>query len=209
MEEEKQRGYEKSYDEKADDALVYSRKPRAVKYKPYTLAQYRLIKPSAYAELANARPGTLARPGDARLTEGLLCVDLNTEELKAKRANRDRVKMFARNLHEYNHALIEQTRLVGISNDCADGVPLRAAPAAAESARDRALAFARSVPRPRAGAEGAGRQVSKASARTGPSDKDKLVSDEEVRRQTRLLELESKHSFDRQQVLSIRKAIGM
>ena len=41
------------------EQLYFSRQPRSVEYRPYTLEQYRMIKPKDYVEIANIRPGAV------------------------------------------------------------------------------------------------------------------------------------------------------
>ena len=145
---------------------------------------------------------------------------MNTEELKAKRANRDRIKDFSANLHHYNKKVIEHTRLVNISNDCADGEKaLQTRPTHSnsatgargvlqvESSRERALEFARNVPKPRVV-----RRPSERDVVDVPATNVGMLSmgnNEESQRQMRLLELESKHSSDRQRVTGIKKSLGL
>lgn len=40
-----------------DKKLFFSKAPRKVEYKPYTLEQYKLIKPKEYVEISNIKPG--------------------------------------------------------------------------------------------------------------------------------------------------------
>lgn len=41
------------------EQLYFSKQPRSVEYRPYTLEQYRMIKPKDYVEIANIRPGAV------------------------------------------------------------------------------------------------------------------------------------------------------
>lgn len=185
--------------DEAKEGLAYSKKPRPIKFEPYTLKQYKMIKPKEYIEFSKLQP------------------DLNSDELRAKRANRERVKEFAKNLHSFNKNVIEHTKLVAISNDCADGDVARPK-AVVESSRERALQFAKRIPAPRPKAMSAEGDKGVRQGRRDSANKerdalltarDEMVTSEESRRQSRLLELESKHSFDRQQVSSIKKSLGM
>ena len=60
--------------------LYFSRQSRQVNFRPKTLAEYKRLQPTEYVEL------------------GKLPADLNSTELIAKRANKERVKDFSRNL---------------------------------------------------------------------------------------------------------------
>jgi Jhy protein len=142
-----------------------------------------------------------------------LFVDLNTDELKAKRANRERVKTFAKNLHEYNQNVIDHTRLVSISNDCADGERAKKILQIENSARQRALDFAKGVPKPRIAV--IKNEVNESniikinSIATLQRAKDNLVTADEDRRMSKILELESRHTFDKQKVNHIKKSMGL
>lgn len=107
----------------SDDCNKKSKQPVEITYKPYTLQQYRKIKPQEYVEFGKLKP------------------DLNTSELIAKRANAERIKQFSKNLHEFNKANIKQ----GISAD--EKLALRNVKA--PSKRDKALQFAQNVPKPK------------------------------------------------------------
>jgi hypothetical protein len=47
----------------------------------------------------------------------LLFEDLNTEELRAKRANAERIKEFAKNLQKYNREILQQQRKLPSSSE--------------------------------------------------------------------------------------------
>jgi hypothetical protein len=109
--------------------------------------------------------------------------------------------------------VIEHTRLVNISNDCADGDNkqnlLRQVPQ--ESARERALQFAKQVPRPKPAVNKtlASQEIEhKRLEERISSASDQLVTSEEMQRQNRLRELESKHSFDKQRISNMKKSLG-
>ena len=82
---------------------------------------------------------------------------------------------------------------------------------AEESARERALKFAQRIPRPlpknnKVAREATADRHSEGDRKTA---RDFLVSDEEQKRQNKLLELEAKHSYDRERVRNIRKSLGL
>jgi hypothetical protein len=88
------------------------------------------------------------------MNEGFLLLypyqDLNTDELKAKRANADRVRDFSKKLREYNKEAIQTRATSPIDTNAGGAVPSRRV---GPSARDRALEFARNVPKPRVRAD--------------------------------------------------------
>ena len=132
---------------------------------------------------------------------------MNSEELRAKRANRERVREFAKNLQSFNRKVIDHSRLVQISNDCVDGG--HAPVVAEESSRERALKFAQRIPRPILRNNKSTNISDRRSEEGRKAGRDVLVSDEEQKRQSRLLELEAKHSYDRERVRNIRKSLGL
>ncbi|CAM9796063.1 unnamed protein product, partial [Phaeothamnion confervicola] len=104
------------------DMLLFSRRARPLEcgFRPYTLRDYRRRQPAkgAYLELGRLPP------------------DLDTDELVAKRANIDRIKEFSKNLREINKRQQGQTP-----------PHRRTEPAPEPCARERALAFAKTLPR--------------------------------------------------------------
>ena len=110
-------------------------------------------------------------------------------------------------MHSFNKKVIEHSRLVQISNDCVDGGNRVTHPE--ESSRERALKFAQRIPRPQPKSTTNSRDPDHCLDRDPRTVKDTLVTDEEQNRRDRLLELEAKHSYDRQQVKTIKKALGL
>ena len=111
------------------DKLAYSRQPREVEYKPYTLQQYKIIKPKEYVEICNLKP------------------DLNTDELRAKRANLERIKEFSKNLKSFNEKMIEsQSRKPPTFSEAS---AIEISKKKEDSSRERALQFAKNIPRPK------------------------------------------------------------
>ena len=117
----------------ARDQLYFSKRSRAVNFRPYTLKDYRGSRPQEYVEL------------------GKLPADLNTDELIAKRANKERIREFSRNLRTINASKIRR-----------QACSTKTAPRTGESirneekmlkqrnsARQKARDFARHIPRPR------------------------------------------------------------
>ncbi|KAG3110956.1 hypothetical protein PI124_g10055 [Phytophthora idaei] len=102
------------------DQLAFSRKARPVQYEPCKLSQYKKEKPDGYYELGKLQP------------------DLNTDELVEKRANNKRIKAFSQNLRTINRN--------AQSKKPADASAANLKP---KSTREKGLAFAKRVPKPR------------------------------------------------------------
>ena len=119
------------------------------------------------------------------------------------------MKEFAKNLTSFNKKVIDHSRLVQISNDCADGGNMPKV--VEESARERALKFAQRIPRPlqRNNKPTRDNVTDRPSEGKPKAVRDVLVSDEEQKRQNRLLELEAKHTYDQEKVKNIRKSLGL
>eukprot|EP01033_Poteriospumella_lacustris_P001653 gene1653-1205_t len=111
------------------ERLFYTKQPRHVEFKPYTLQQYKMIKPKEYVELGKLKP------------------DLNTDELIAKRKNLDRIKEFSKQLRQVNADILTQQPKLPSATEQND---LQIARQKYESTRQRALEFAKSnVPKPK------------------------------------------------------------
>eukprot|EP00602_Paraphysomonas_sp_CaronLab_P008651 CAMPEP_0185036958 /NCGR_PEP_ID=MMETSP1103-20130426/30731_1 /TAXON_ID=36769 /ORGANISM="Paraphysomonas bandaiensis, Strain Caron Lab Isolate" /LENGTH=349 /DNA_ID=CAMNT_0027574733 /DNA_START=203 /DNA_END=1252 /DNA_ORIENTATION=+ len=104
----------------SEEQLYFERQPRDVNYKPYTLQDYKKIKPQNYVELGKLKP------------------DLNTEELVAKRANAERIKEFSKNLHHYNKQAMPRR------DQSAEDKKKKEV-----SRREKALQFAQNIPKPK------------------------------------------------------------
>lgn len=117
----------------ARDQLYFSKRSRSVNFRPYTLKDYRVSRPQEYVEL------------------GKLPADLNTDELIAKRANKERIREFSRNLRAINASKIKRhaysSKAVHRTGDTIrheEKVRKQR-----NSARQKAMEFARNIPRPR------------------------------------------------------------
>jgi hypothetical protein len=108
--------------------LAFSKQHREVEYKPYTLRQYNQIKSKEYVEISNLKP------------------DLNTDALIAKRANLERIKQFSKNLNTHNRDNMEVAPKAPKSSQSSEMVINRKK---LESKRERALQFAKNVPKPK------------------------------------------------------------
>lgn len=107
------------------DQLAFSRKARPVSYEPCKLSQYKKEKPGGYYELGKLQP------------------DLNSDDLVQKRANMERIKAFSKNLRDINKVTTSGTKKSSENN--ASGSPKKPM-----STRDKALEFAKRVPKPKA-----------------------------------------------------------
>ncbi|KAI9985874.1 hypothetical protein PInf_024657 [Phytophthora infestans] len=105
------------------DQLAFSRKARTVQYEPCKLAQYKKEKPDGYYELGKLQP------------------DLNTDELAEKRAKNDRIKAFSKNLRTINKNTQSKKSVDATKEQLANAKP--------RSSREKGLAFAKRVPKPR------------------------------------------------------------
>jgi hypothetical protein len=137
---EQRSSHPSAVDVPAKDKLHYSKAPRKVEYKPYTLADYKQIKGETYKEVSKLQP------------------DLNSDVLVAKRANQQRVKDFSKQLKEFNRAEIKQAQPQAYPAAVRGAAPLASAPApaaiisnadrekiAALNKRERALQYAKKV----------------------------------------------------------------
>ncbi|EQC37619.1 hypothetical protein SDRG_05213 [Saprolegnia diclina VS20] len=103
------------------DQLAFSKKARPVQYEPCTLSEYKQEKHAGYYELGKLKP------------------DLNADDLVEKRANKERIKEFSKNLRAINQTTLKKRDVVET-----------AAPEKTLSTRDKALAFAKDkVPKPK------------------------------------------------------------
>ena len=197
------------------EQLYFSKQPRAVDYKPYTLGQYKQIKPKDYVEI------------DPHLKP-----DLNNDALLAKRANAERVKEFSKQLKDFNRNVLQEQRKLPYSSEA---IGIEITKKRLESNRERALQFAKQVPKPKVkvGAEGIGAPTAgprtKVMARRGGRDYDDyddggyddddayddsyVVAPEKFgpsyESATRLQELQAKHNDNRRNIQSLKKALGV
>ncbi len=116
-----------------DQKLYYSKAPRHVDYVPGTLKDYKASQPKEYQEIPKK-----------------LKPDLNSDTLKAKRANKERVKEFSENLKKYNRAEIEAHKKLPSSVESRD---LELSTNKQMSKRERALQYGKNVPKPKASSD--------------------------------------------------------
>lgn len=160
----------------------------------------------------------------------MMLTDLNTDELRAKRANADRVKEFAKNLQSVNRAALSQQKRLPSSEE-AKGINISAV--RLDSKRERALEFARHVPKPKVKSElsqggdavgddectdgeliVAARRKGARAARTDNDDDDDYMAEHDVlggefAAMSKLDELEARHQDSRRQVEAIKRSLGM
>ncbi|OWZ23744.1 hypothetical protein PHMEG_0001311 [Phytophthora megakarya] len=163
------------------DQLAFSRKARTVQYEPCKLSQYKKEKPDGYYELGKLQP------------------DLNTDELVEKRAKNERIKAFSQNLRTINKNA--QTK---------KPVETRTEQNKPKSTREKGLAFAKRVPRPRLAqrTDSAEREISTISSRASrtqvPKQKNpNVVIDDDLEDDVlnaELLDLQRRHEASRAEV---------
>ena len=173
------------------DKLYYSKKSRKVEYKPYTTKQYLLSKPKTYYEL------------------GKLQADLNRSDLVERRERRNKAMSFAKKLQKQNaeqqerlkkRNLERRQRLYysyGSNNDVDKLGGNRRSQPKALSARERALQFAKTIPKPR---------VKSASPRVvAQSQPKESRHNEELHTESDLEELERQHDSHLMQIERIKR----
>jgi hypothetical protein len=128
-------------------------------------------------------------------------LDLNTDELIAKRANLQRVKEFARNLKQYNDStLIQQPKLPA----AAEQVEINKSMQKLVSKRTKAIEFAKQIPKPKAKTSVAS-EVDNSGIDVNEKDVYGTTNDDAQR----LAELEMKHEEKRRQIEAIKRSMGM
>ncbi len=139
--------------------------------------------------------------------------DLNTEELKAKRANADRIKEFSKKLDSYNKEQIKSTRR---EDDGDTGTRLNKAEV--KSSREKALEFAKNVPKPKLRPRELVAQEPKASEDNGYGsieeencvwNDDGLGEFADLIGGSRLQELQTKHGENRKKADAIKRSLGL
>jgi hypothetical protein len=111
-------------------------------------------------------------------------VDLNTDELVAKRANAERIKEFSKNLKQFNKNVMPKR----------DGNEMNQK---IESKKEKAIQYAQNIPKP------------KVKAEPKPVEPKNVGVATETVEVSRLDELTSKHLQSRKQVDAIKKSLGL
>lgn len=162
------------------DKLYFSKAPRQVDYKPGTLNSYVASKPKEYVEIKKSKP------------------DLNTDELKAKRANAARVKEFSKKLTEYNKQALREQRKLPSSKEMS---AMSIAKSKYESKREKMLEFARQIPKPKPKAVNENEEFEHGYM----TREDEFGMSHEAA--MRMQELEAKHAQSQARVEAIKRAL--
>jgi hypothetical protein len=192
------------------DKLFYTKQPRAVEFKPYTLQQYKLIKPIQYTEI-----------------QGKLRPDLNSDELIAKRKNAERIKEFSKQLRQLNADVLTQQAKLPSASEQND---LQIARSKYESSRQRALDFARNnVPKPKqpsylnvemadadnrnnrsrsAPPKNHNSQSMSRESSNDPNSNVGMLMDEDAFQAAKLQELEAKHQQSKMKMEAIKRSLN-
>jgi hypothetical protein len=145
---------------------------------------------------------------------------LNTDELKAKRANADRIKEFSKNLNSFNRVAIKESAV-----ESHEGDSDRHQKAEKKSAREKANEFSKQVPKPkvvRASAAAAGRPPQRheeSSDGYGTAAEEYCLSEldhdiydygiEDNGGNSRLQELQEKHGENKKKADAIKRSLGL
>ena len=132
--------------------------------------------------------------------------DLNTDVLKAKRANADRIKDFSKQLNEFNKVSLGDQRRLPYSSE-ASGVQI--SKKKLESNRERAIQFAKNIPRPAI----KGKEMKSFDVDDEDDMADRLMSGSEYgvgdQKAFKLEELQAKHLESKRSIDAMRKQMGM
>ena len=165
-------------------------------------------------EISNIKPGTysivtiLKKKFPPTIIIGMaLFLDLNTEELIAKRANLDRVKEFAKNLHNFNHDHLRNQKKLPPSSEKNE---MEIAHKKLESKRQKAIEFAKNIPKPKIpAAKDCNSKLTGYEEEEGGVGNSGFDMGEGYEDELKLQELEAKHVNSKKQIEAIRKAMGM
>jgi hypothetical protein len=152
-----------------------------------------------------------------------LILDLNTDELVAKRKNAERIKEFSRQLRSFNQEQITQQSKLPSATEQND---LQKAKQKYESRRQRAIEFAKQIPKPKSSKEetdlgqdeysggntlfaaGQSRSSYSAGNMNGVGGGGGLVMDEDAIHAAKLQELESKHMQSKAKMEAIKRSLN-
>ena len=151
--------------------------------------------------------------------------DLNTDVLRAKRANLERIKEFSRNLKQYNKQALDQQKKLPNSEEVND---IEIAKRKMESNRERMLAFAKNnIPKPKLVASDDNKSIdSKYNQKQNhyneiEDDKDDVFDDGfmtrddnkygkgDNARMSKIMELEAQHKAKQMQIAAVKKSLGL
>ena len=133
---------------------------------------------------------------------------MNRDELKAKRANLNRMKEFSKNLNNVNKTVISEQRRLPPSHEARD---IKVNQDAQGSSRIRALEFSRNVPKPRIIRKD-DNQHSDMQAQM--EDDDHYVTSDDIygsdyATNSKMQALDNKHNDTKKQVDAIKKSLGL
>ena len=169
---------------KPRDMLAYSRAPRETAYKPCSVSEYKMNhKPGRYVEIESLKP------------------NLDSDELKAKRANAQRVKEFSKNLHNYNRQALRMSKKAPSTQEASS---MAQSKAVSSSKLERMKEFSRNVPKPKV--------KSRPMVQGVMQDNYMTAQDEcgmEHGAAIRMQELEAKHEESEAQLNAIKRSLGM
>jgi hypothetical protein len=135
--------------------------------------------------------------------------DLNTDELIAKRKNADRIKEFSKQLRHFNQDVITQQPKKPSAIEEND---INIAKSKQDSTRQRALEFARNVPKPKVAPSNPVIHVPARQSRSSDSNRVEsagLYMDDDAMEAAKLQELERKHEQNRAKMDAIRKSMAL
>jgi hypothetical protein len=130
-----------------------------------------------------------------------LFLDLNSEELIAKRKNVDRIKQFSKQLREFNKDVMQQQPKLPSAVEQND---IEISKKKFDSNRIRAMEYARQVPKPKLNK---GERISRSAEGHSQFASD-LFMDEDAFQAAKLQELEAKHQQGKARLEAIKKSIG-
>lgn len=143
----------------------------------------------------------------------MVWIDLNTDELIAKRKNADRIKEFSKQLRHFNQeVLVQQPKLPPSTEQ----VEIEKSKSKMESSRHKAIDYAKNVPKPKVTAStiaevGTNTRQSRSAgdngAEYGGRGQGMLYMDEDAFEAAKLQELESKHLQNKAKMEAIRKSL--
>lgn len=147
-----------------------------------------MIKPKEYVEISKIKP------------------DLNTDELIAKRKNLDRIKDFSKQLRQINKEIISQNPKLPSSVEQND---INLSKRNYESKRQKAIDFARNIPKPKLSTENMQSQTNNQRSGSSQSNRESaLYMDDDAIEAARLQELEAKHLQNKAKMEAIKKTLS-
>ena len=180
------------------DKLFFSKKSRKVEFQPCTTKQYLKTKPKTYYEL------------------GKLQADLNRSDLVERRERRNKAITFAKKYRKQNaeyqanlkKRTMERKPFFGCtSNNARELLLKKSARPKALSARERALQFAKTIPKPRVKSASPRNITTKQGKKSIPTapEMEKKVYDDSIHASAELEELERRHDTQLMQIEQIKR----